>query len=100
MYLPKEYPFIHIYAQQKPHQPVIIKANTEGLCVLLNAIVGALAYPTQGVAEAFDGDAENFRVLVQLVETHDELAPLPYQKEHESQQSLQHPGFSDTNCRP
>ncbi|WP_375510718.1 hypothetical protein [uncultured Nostoc sp.] len=28
MYLPKEYPFIHVYAQQKPRQPVIIKANT------------------------------------------------------------------------
>ncbi|BAZ33755.1 hypothetical protein NIES4074_62690 (plasmid) [Cylindrospermum sp. NIES-4074] len=80
--LSKEYPFIHIYAQQKVCQPVIIKANTEGLCVLLNAIVSALAYrENNGVAEAFDGDAENYRVLIQLVSTHKELSPLPYQHE-------------------
>lgn len=84
MYLPKEYPFIHIYAQQKPHQPVIIKANTEGLCVLLNAIVNALAYPeTHGIAEVFCGDAECYQVLIQHISTHEELAPLPYQEEHE-----------------
>ncbi|MBD2732201.1 hypothetical protein H6G96_39680 [Nostoc sp. FACHB-892] len=82
MYLPKEYPFIHIYAQQKPHQPVIIKANTEGLCVLLNAIVTAIAYQeNNGTAEVFDGDAEVYEVVVRLVNTHDELAPLPYQIE-------------------
>lgn len=79
--IPKEYPFVHIYAQHKPRQPVIIKANTEGLCVLLNAIVGAIAYPTQGVAEAFDSDAEGYQVLIQHISTHEELSPLPYQQE-------------------
>ncbi|MCC5604331.1 hypothetical protein [Nostoc favosum] len=80
--LAKEYPFIHVYAQQKPRQPVIIKANTEGLCVLLNAIVTAIAYQqTNGTAEIFDGDAEVYEVVVRLVNTHDELAPLPYQIE-------------------
>ncbi|MBD2468809.1 hypothetical protein [Nostoc sp. FACHB-145] len=84
MYLPKEYPFVHIHAQQKPRQPVIIKANTEGLCVLLNAIVNAIAYPqTNGIAEVFCGDAECYQVLVQHISTHEELAPLPYQEEHE-----------------
>ncbi|MBN3875330.1 MULTISPECIES: hypothetical protein [unclassified Nostoc] len=82
MYLPKEYPFIHIYAQQKPHQPVIIKANIEALCVLLNAIVTAIAYQeNNGTSEVFDGDAEVYEVVVRLVNTHNELAPLPYQIE-------------------
>ena len=72
MYLPKEYPFIHIYAQQKLRQPTIIKVNTEGLCVLLNAIVSAIAYQqTDGTAEIFNGDAEVYEVVVRLVNTHD-----------------------------
>ncbi|MCC5639820.1 hypothetical protein LC593_29140 [Nostoc sp. CHAB 5844] len=82
--LPKEYPFIHVYPQRKANQPVIIKANTEGLCVLLNAIVNALAYQeTNGIAEVFCGDAECYQVLIQHTSTHEQLAPLPYQKEHE-----------------
>ncbi|AVH64019.1 hypothetical protein [Nostoc sp. 'Peltigera membranacea cyanobiont' N6] len=82
MYLPKEYPFIHIHAQQKPRQPVIIKANIEGLCVLLNALISAIAQPERNaIAEIFDGDAEVYEVVVRLVNTHDELAPLPYQKQ-------------------
>ncbi|MBD2536990.1 hypothetical protein H6G97_50430 [Nostoc flagelliforme FACHB-838] len=80
--LAKEYPFIHIYAQQKPRQPVIIKANTEGLCVLLNAIVTAIAYQeNNGTAEVFDGDAEVYEVVVKVVNTHDELFPVPYEIE-------------------
>ncbi|WP_414756683.1 hypothetical protein [Anabaena sp. CCY 9910] len=80
--LPKEYPFIHIYAQQKEHQPVIIKGNTEGLSMLLNAIVSAIAYTERnGMAEIFDGNAEVYEVVVRLVNTHEELSPLPYQKE-------------------
>ncbi|MBD2458357.1 hypothetical protein H6G80_30355 [Nostoc sp. FACHB-87] len=79
MDLPKEYPFIHIYAQQKARQPVIIKANTEGLCVLLNAIVTAIAYPdNNGIAEVFDGEAEGYQVIVKVVNSHDELSPVPY----------------------
>ncbi|WP_414573250.1 hypothetical protein [Nostoc sp. CCY 9925] len=82
MDLTPEYPFIHIYPQQKAHQPAIVKANTEGLCVLLNAIVNALAYPdNNGVAEVFDGDAECYQVLVQHISTHEELSPLLYQHE-------------------
>lgn len=80
--LAKEYPFIHVYAQQKPRQPVIIKANIEGLCVLLNTIVTAIAYQeNNGTAEVFDGDAEVYEIVVRLVNTHDELAPLPYEIE-------------------
>jgi hypothetical protein len=80
--LAKEYPFVHVYAQQKTRQPVIIKGNTEGLCVLLNAIVSAIAYQeNNGTSEVFDGDAEVYEVVVRLVNTHDELAPLPYQIE-------------------
>ncbi|WP_242055373.1 hypothetical protein [Nostoc flagelliforme] len=61
---------------------VIIKANTEGLCVLLNAIVTAIAYQeNNGTAEVFDGDAEVYEVVVRLVNTHDGLAPVPYQIE-------------------
>ncbi|MDZ7950783.1 hypothetical protein [Nostoc sp. DedQUE09] len=79
--LAKEYPFVHIYAQQKIRQPVIIKANTEGLCVLLNALISAIAQSERnGIAEVFDGDAEVYEVIVRFVNTHDELAPLPYQK--------------------
>jgi hypothetical protein len=33
------------------------------------------------MAEVFDGDAEVYEVIVRLVNTHDELAPLPYQKQ-------------------
>jgi hypothetical protein len=78
--LAKEYPFVHIYAQHKARQPVIIKANTEGLCVLLNAIVTAIAQPEcNGMAEVFDGDAEVYEVIVKLVNTHDELSPVPYE---------------------
>ncbi|WP_375515000.1 hypothetical protein [uncultured Nostoc sp.] len=80
--LAKEYPFIHIYPQQKPRQPVIIKANSEGLCVLLNAIVTAIAQSERnGMAEVFDGDAEVYEVIVQVVNTHNELSPVPYQIE-------------------
>ncbi|WGV29151.1 hypothetical protein [Halotia branconii] len=82
--LTPEYPFIHVYAQQKVHQPVIIKGNTEGLCVLLNALICALANrDSNGVAEVFCGDAEAFEVIVRLVNTHDELLPIPYQNYNE-----------------
>jgi hypothetical protein len=78
--LAKEYPFVHIYAQQKTRQPVIIKANTEGLCVLLNALISAIAQPERnGIAEVFDGDAEVYEVVVKVANTHDELFPVPYQ---------------------
>ncbi|ODG98010.1 hypothetical protein A4S05_00920 [Nostoc sp. KVJ20] len=80
--LAKEYPFVHIYAQQKTRQPVIIKANTEGLCVLLNALISAIAQSEcNGIAEVFDGDAEVYEVVVKVVNTHDELSPVPYQIE-------------------
>lgn len=80
-HLPKQYPFLHIYAQQKTRQPVIIKANIEGLCVLINALISAIAQPeSNGMASVFCGDAEAYEVVVRLVNTHDELAPLPYQK--------------------
>lgn len=79
--LPKEYPFIHIYGQQDVHQTVIIKANTEGLCVLMNALVTAIAQrDCHGVAEVFDGDAEVYEVRIQIVSTHSELEPLPYKE--------------------
>ncbi|BAY41367.1 hypothetical protein NIES2111_57630 (plasmid) [Nostoc sp. NIES-2111] len=75
--LPKEYPLIHIYAQPSAHQPVIIKGNTEGICVLINALITAIAYDS-GSSEVFDGYAEVYEVVVQLVKTHEELSPLPY----------------------
>ncbi|QFS52422.1 hypothetical protein [Nostoc sphaeroides] len=80
--LAKEYPFVHVYAQQKPRQPVIIKANIEGLCVLLNALISAIAQSERnGIAEVFDGDAKVYEVIVKVVNTHDELSPVPYQIE-------------------
>ncbi|MFW9263364.1 hypothetical protein [Nostoc sp. CALU 546] len=80
--LAKEYPFVHVYAQQKARQPVIIKANTEGLCVLLNALISAIAQlERNGMAEVFDGDAEAYEVIVKVVNTHDDLSPVPYQIE-------------------
>lgn len=80
--LAKEYPFVHVYAQQKARQPVIIKANTEGLCVLLNALISAIAQPERdGMTEVFDGDAEAYEVIVKVVNTHDDLSPVPYQIE-------------------
>ncbi|AUB44548.1 hypothetical protein COO91_10784 (plasmid) [Nostoc flagelliforme CCNUN1] len=46
----------------------------------MNAIITAIAYQqTNGTAEIFDGNAEVYEVVVRLVNTHDELAPLPYQ---------------------
>lgn len=81
--LAKEYPFIHVYQQQEAHQPVIIKGNTEGLCVLLNAILSAIVYDKSEV-EVFDGEAEAYEVVVKLVKTHSELEPLPYKElQHE-----------------
>ncbi|WP_414552007.1 hypothetical protein [Anabaena sp. CCY 0017] len=58
-------------------EPIVIKGNTEGLCVLINALVSAIAF-SDGTAEIFDGKAELHELVVKLVETHDELAPLPY----------------------
>jgi hypothetical protein len=59
---------------------VIIKANTGGLCVLLNALISAIAQPERnGIAEVFDGDAEVYEVVVKVANTHDELFPVPYQ---------------------
>jgi hypothetical protein len=50
--------------------------------VLLNAIVTAIAYQeNNGTAEVFDGDAEVYEIVLRLVNTHDELASLPYQIE-------------------
>jgi len=78
--LHKEYPFVHIYAQQKSRQPVVIKANIEGLCVLINALISAIAQPERNeIAEVFDGDAEVYEVVVKVVNTYDELFPVPYQ---------------------
>jgi hypothetical protein len=79
--LPSEYPFIHVYAQQKAHQPVIIKGNAEGFCVLINALVSAIAHSEKNaMAEVHDGDAEFYEVVVQIATTHDELSPLPYKQ--------------------
>lgn len=77
--LAKEYPFIHIYAQPSAHQPVVIKGNTEGICVLINALITAIAYDS-GSSEVFDGYAEAYEIAVKLVKTHDELEPLPYKE--------------------
>jgi hypothetical protein len=78
--LDKEYPFVHIYAQQKLRQPVVIKANIEGLCVLINAFISAIAQSGRNeMAEVFDGDAEVYEVVVKVVNTYDELFPVPYQ---------------------
>ncbi len=61
---------------------MIIKANTEGLCVLLNALISAIAQlERNGMAEVFDGDAEAYEVIVKVVNTHDDLSPVPYQIE-------------------
>lgn len=76
--LPKEYAMVHIYAATNAKQPIVIKGNTEGLCVLVNALVSAIAFG-DGTAEIFNGDAELHEAIVKLVKTHDELAPLPYQ---------------------
>ncbi|MHC5825502.1 MAG: hypothetical protein ACYT04_59045 [Nostoc sp.] len=47
----------------------------------MNALISAIAQSERnGIAEVFDGDAEVYEVVVRLVNTHDELAPLPYQK--------------------
>jgi hypothetical protein len=75
--LPKEYAMVHIYAAKKAKEPIVIQGNTEGLCVLVNAILSAIGFG-DGTVEIFSGDAELYEVVVKLVETHDELAPLPY----------------------
>ena len=50
------------------------------LCSLVNALISAIAHPnTDGIAEVFCGDAEVYEVVVNLVTTHDQLSPLPYQ---------------------
>jgi hypothetical protein len=75
--LPKEYAMVHIYAATKAKEPIVIKGNAEGLCVLVNALVSAIAF-SDGTAEIFNGDAELHEVVVRLVNTHEELSPLPY----------------------
>ncbi|MFB2770456.1 hypothetical protein ACE1AT_14365 [Pelatocladus sp. BLCC-F211] len=78
--LSQQHPFVHVYPQQKARQSTIIKGNTEGLCALINALISAIAHPDRnGVAELFCGDAEPYEVIINLVKTHDELSPLPYQ---------------------
>ena len=80
--LSKEYPMLHVSPQQKVHQSVVIKANIEGICVLINALISAIAQPeSNGMAEVFCGDAEAYEVIVKVVNTHDELSPIPYQIE-------------------
>ncbi|BAY99899.1 hypothetical protein NIES37_38820 [Tolypothrix tenuis PCC 7101] len=80
MDLPKEYAMVHIYPVTQAEEPIVIKGNTEGLCVLVNALISAIAFPdSQGTAEIFTGDAELHEVVVRLVNTHDELSPVPYQ---------------------
>ncbi len=71
---------VHIYPQKRVREPVVIKGNVEGLCSLVNALISALAHPnTDGITEVFCGDAEVYEVVVNLVTTHDQLSPLPYQ---------------------
>ncbi|WP_414530275.1 hypothetical protein [Nodularia chucula] len=48
---------LHIYAATKAQEAIVIKGNREGLCVLINALVSAVAF-SDGTAEIFDGDAE------------------------------------------
>ncbi|WP_242045015.1 hypothetical protein [Anabaena azotica] len=43
------------------------------------SLVVDIAYD-KNEAEVFDGDAEAYEVVVQLVKTHDELSPLPYKE--------------------
>ncbi|MCP6758420.1 MAG: hypothetical protein NHB32_06480 [Fischerella sp. CENA71] len=66
MELPKEYAMVHMGAATKAQEPIVIKANAEGLCVLINALVSAIAF-TDGTAEIFDGKAELHEVVVKLV---------------------------------
>jgi len=80
MDLPQEYAMVHIYTATKAQEPIVIKGNAEGLCVLINALVSAIAF-SDGTAEVFDGKAELNEVVVKLVKTYEELAPLTYQKE-------------------
>ena len=48
--------------------------------MLLNALISAIGQSEcNGIAEVFDGDAEVYEVVVRLVNTHDELSPVPYQ---------------------
>jgi hypothetical protein len=75
--LPQEYAMVHIYTPSPAQEPIVIKGNTEGLCVLINALVSAIAF-SDGTAEIFDGDAELHEVMVKVVNTHEELSPLPY----------------------
>ncbi len=50
--------------------------------MLLNALISAIAQPEcNGTAEVFDGDAEAYEVIVKVVNTHDNLSPVPYQIE-------------------
>ncbi len=78
--LPEDYPMLHIYPSQGARQPVIIKGNAEGLCALVNALISAIAHPnSSGVAEVFNGDAEVYEVVVNLVTTHEKLSPVPDQ---------------------
>jgi hypothetical protein len=39
--LPKEYAMVHIYTPTKAREPIVIKGNVEGLCVLINALISA-----------------------------------------------------------
>ena len=68
--LSKEYPMLHVYPQQKVYQPVVIKANKEGICVLINALISAIAQPeSNGMASVFCGDAKAYEVIVKVVNT-------------------------------
>jgi hypothetical protein len=78
--LPSNYPMVHIYPQKKVREQVVIKGNVEGLCSLINALISAIAYTEiPGIAQVFCNDAEVYELVVNLVTTHDELSPLPYQ---------------------
>ncbi len=39
MELPKEYAMVHMGAATKAQEPIVIKGNAEGLCVLINPLV-------------------------------------------------------------
>ncbi|KYC34708.1 hypothetical protein WA1_49140 [Scytonema hofmannii PCC 7110] len=79
--LPKEYPMLRVYGQQKA-QPATIIGNIEGLCALIGALINAIAYK-EGKTEVFDSNAETHEIVVKLANTHDELEiyPIPPYKE-------------------
>jgi hypothetical protein len=73
---------VHISQLIGPRGQLTITATTEGLHMLISALVDAISRQSEGTAELYCSDTESYEVRVIRLDDRDEWddVPLPYQQ--------------------